>query len=374
MSQHSKLTIVSIALLFAACGEADTQPVGSAYLAKQLVRAGNGGTLQVSADAPATFAGARLEVPANALAEDTVLTMAPGGSDVLVDDATSAGPAIAFGPAGTTFTTPARVVLPYVGGVTPELIRVYVLEDDGTRSMILPDAITVDEEAGTLTFEVEHFTQFQGGSAGNPCAGVMCPQGQTCQQGQCAPASCGVGCACSTSADCDRALVCTAGACAAPPCTAVGCACASNADCATGLVCSAAGQCATPPPPPPVCGNGVVESGEQCDDGNTTNGDGCDDMCQTEMPPGCTVQVMSGPLPNGTVGVRYAGRLPATGALGGAATWTIISGTLPAGLGLDMATGDIFGVPTTAGNSSFVAEASVPNCTPGTGQFLITVQ
>jgi cysteine-rich repeat protein len=32
----------------------------------------------------------------------------------------------------------------------------------------------------------------------------------------------------------------------------------------------------------PRCGNGVVESGEQCDDGNTTSGDGCSATCQLE--------------------------------------------------------------------------------------------
>jgi uncharacterized repeat protein (TIGR01451 family) len=32
----------------------------------------------------------------------------------------------------------------------------------------------------------------------------------------------------------------------------------------------------------PVCGNGVVESGEECDDGNTENGDGCNSVCQKE--------------------------------------------------------------------------------------------
>ncbi len=31
-----------------------------------------------------------------------------------------------------------------------------------------------------------------------------------------------------------------------------------------------------------VCGNNVVETGEQCDDGNVTNGDGCDEFCQFE--------------------------------------------------------------------------------------------
>ncbi len=38
------------------------------------------------------------------------------------------------------------------------------------------------------------------------------------------------------------------------------------------------------PPPEPVCGDGVVQSdiGEQCDDGNTVGGDGCDANCQIE--------------------------------------------------------------------------------------------
>ena len=31
----------------------------------------------------------------------------------------------------------------------------------------------------------------------------------------------------------------------------------------------------------PRCGNGVVGAGEQCDDGNTVNGDACDDNCTT---------------------------------------------------------------------------------------------
>jgi len=34
--------------------------------------------------------------------------------------------------------------------------------------------------------------------------------------------------------------------------------------------------------PPSVCGNGVVEPGEQCDDGNTTSGDGCSATCEIE--------------------------------------------------------------------------------------------
>ena len=34
----------------------------------------------------------------------------------------------------------------------------------------------------------------------------------------------------------------------------------------------------------PVCGNGVVETGEDCDDGNTTSGDGCSSVCVCDCP------------------------------------------------------------------------------------------
>ena len=44
-----------------------------------------------------------------------------------------------------------------------------------------------------------------------------------------------------------------------------------------------------PPYPPPgptgECGNGEVEPGEQCDDGNQVSGDGCTEFCQIEEPP-----------------------------------------------------------------------------------------
>ena len=36
------------------------------------------------------------------------------------------------------------------------------------------------------------------------------------------------------------------------------------------------------PPPAPVCGNGVLEVDEACDDGNRSNEDGCSDVCSAE--------------------------------------------------------------------------------------------
>jgi cysteine-rich repeat protein len=40
------------------------------------------------------------------------------------------------------------------------------------------------------------------------------------------------------------------------------------------------------PPPTAVCGNGKVEPGEQCDDGNEIHGDGCSCECTYDPPPG----------------------------------------------------------------------------------------
>ncbi len=34
-----------------------------------------------------------------------------------------------------------------------------------------------------------------------------------------------------------------------------------------------------------ICGNGKLETGEECDDGNTTSGDGCSSQCKTELTP-----------------------------------------------------------------------------------------
>ena len=36
---------------------------------------------------------------------------------------------------------------------------------------------------------------------------------------------------------------------------------------------------------PPACGDGVIDPGEECDDGNRRNGDGCDWMCRIGYDP-----------------------------------------------------------------------------------------
>ena len=59
------------------------------------------------------------------------------------------------------------------------------------------------------------------------------------------------------------------------------------------------------PPATSECGNGVLETGEGCDDGNRRGGDGCDGACEVE----CGWRCVQRPLVNVDAGVDVAGRL-----------------------------------------------------------------
>src|SRR5262249_16348171 len=73
--------------------------------------------------------------------------------------------------------------------------------------------------------------------------------------------------------------------CAPGQCCASGC----SSDCRVIGTCSGSQACCTTASDCPsgqgCCGNGVVESGEQCDDGNFQNGDCCSNTCQVEAVP-----------------------------------------------------------------------------------------
>jgi fibro-slime domain-containing protein len=66
--------------------------------------------------------------------------------------------------------------------------------------------------------------------------------------------------------------------------------CSSKCLTETDYTCAAVGQSCvyTPPPPPAHCGNGKIETGELCDDGNLQGGDGCSSSCQLEAGWKCT--------------------------------------------------------------------------------------
>jgi fibro-slime domain-containing protein len=75
------------------------------------------------------------------------------------------------------------------------------------------------------------------------------------------------------------------GTCSKANCPAV---CTVEAD----YTCSTVGQSCTytPPPPPAQCGNGKLETGEACDDGNASGGDGCSSICAIETGWKCGAQ------------------------------------------------------------------------------------
>ena len=90
-----------------------------------------------------------------------------------------------------------------------------------------------------------------------------------------------------------------------------------------------------------------------------------DDSGNLETPSaGVTVTVQAAPLsittaslPNGTVGAAYSATLAATGGTG-PYSWSIVSGSLPSGLTLNLATGVISGTPTAAATSNFTVQVT----------------
>ncbi len=79
----------------------------------------------------------------------------------------------------------------------------------------------------------------------------------------------------------------TSTSCASGLCEVNICVCAQDVDCAVGQVCNtmaALNACVMA-----GCGNGVLETNEGCDDGNTMAGDGCNVICAKELGQPCTV-------------------------------------------------------------------------------------
>lgn len=103
-------------------------------------------------------------------------------------------------------------------------------------------------------------------------AGEACDDANFNEQDQCTTACLlPLGQACTHATQCSS-TICSGGACT--PCRA-------DAECSGGMRC-AVGLCLTDAQMamlPNICGNGLLEQGEQCDDGNGKYGDGCTPSC-----------------------------------------------------------------------------------------------
>ncbi|HUB66305.1 MAG TPA: putative Ig domain-containing protein [Candidatus Methylacidiphilales bacterium] len=91
----------------------------------------------------------------------------------------------------------------------------------------------------------------------------------------------------------------------------------------------------------------------------------------TIYPQGTPIIATSSPLPQGTAGAAYNQTLTASGGTT-PYTWSIASGSLPAGLSLS-STGVISGTPTTAGTANFTVQVTDSDGLSSTAPFILTV-
>ena len=119
--------------------------------------------------------------------------------------------------------------------------------------------------------------------SGGACVGsgtLTCNDGNVCTTDTCAPAT---GCVfTNNTVSCDDGNACsTTDQCSGGACLGSGTLNCNDGDPCTNDSCNPASGCVQATIYP-CCGNDVVESGEQCDDGNQTPGDGCNASCQLE--------------------------------------------------------------------------------------------
>lgn len=115
------------------------------------------------------------------------------------------------------------------------------------------------------------------------CGNAIVEAGEGCDDGNTSGGDgCNAVCLKEIGQTCGANVVCASGYC--DPDGSI-CACDQNADCPLPNVCNVI---ATPNAcVAPGCGNQVVETGEGCDDGNTSNGDGCNNNCLREIGEPC---------------------------------------------------------------------------------------
>ena len=189
---------------------------------------------------------------------------------------------------------------------------------------------------------------------------------------------------CQTDVDCDDGNSCTNDVCQGGACvnTAIpGCGgpCETAVDCDDGNNCTEdvcqGGACQNNPIPgcgAPICGNGVIEVGETCDDGNTNNGDGCSNTCQTEGG-GCVIDAQCNDNNSCTMDLCVAGACVFSAQANGSACNdgnacttgdTCVDGACTGGAPVSCNDGLVCTIDTCDGMGGCV-NTQIPNCSEG---------
>jgi len=106
-----------------------------------------------------------------------------------------------------------------------------------------------------------------------------------------------------------------------------------------------------------------------------TDANGCSGTLSYTVTPVCpTITIAQSALPQGTVGTAYLQTLTASGGIAPYSTWTITTGSLPAGLTLNASTGVISGTPTASASPATSITVSVNDTNGCQGTKNITLQ
>jgi hypothetical protein len=156
--------VALIAGTWAGCARR-TETVASRYIKSVRVVASRGASIAVTREESAELAGTALDISADALAEDTVITLELGYEPILSAPAEVAGDVALWGPEGTTFLVPARMKLPYRLG-TERASDLYVerLQGSGARQRFDQPSLTVDPTARLATLMAPGLSSFQVGA------------------------------------------------------------------------------------------------------------------------------------------------------------------------------------------------------------------
>ncbi|MCB9738942.1 MAG: SMP-30/gluconolactonase/LRE family protein [Deltaproteobacteria bacterium] len=156
---------------------------------------------------------------------------------------------------------------------------------------------------------------------GNPCTVGSCDAQTGCKQ---SPAPDGMPCA-EDGKLCEVGRACSSGSCSAG--TAM--TCADKNECTIDSCDGKTGLCVFAPiagcTPAVVCGNGVLQTGEECDDGNEVDDDACSNQCKVQLLTGSTIatsedaKALAALIPDGPGTFELCYRKSVDGA--SAATW-----------------------------------------------------